>query len=467
VNKPLRIVCIVAVVGILAYLFVRPPRLPAEDFIAFYCGSETLRTGHDPYRYQPLENCETREFQARYQHVALPDPLPPYAIAALTPLTWLSLDRALLVWLLLLAAGLMATVIAVAQIADLPPPYVGAVIIPNAMVSALSIGQLAPLPIGLLCLAALMIVKHKWGPAAVLIGGATLEPHLAGPVALASLVLVPSMRLPLALVGAAIVALSLVVGRWPLHIEYLTQVLPAHARSELNNPGQYSLSALLHAVGVSTVPALALGTAQYAFMVVLGIWMASKLRDVNAASIVLVPMAFAVVGGSFIHVTQLAAMLPLALCLFAWTGTVSSILALFFLAMPWQAILDFRQAPVVWPAIFAILTFRTRIGRLTGAILATALCALLWVLGARLTPNVPAALFHLAAQRPDALVEDVWRAINDAWPREPLWWPERIATFTGAFLVLASTLLFARRVDTRFRAPRDVTPLARARSALG
>lgn len=52
-----------------------------RDFRAFYCGGHVLMMGSDPYRVQPLLACENTVVAGSESGVAIPAPLPGYALA--------------------------------------------------------------------------------------------------------------------------------------------------------------------------------------------------------------------------------------------------------------------------------------------------------------------------------------------------------------------------------------------------
>ena len=86
-------------------------------------------------------------------------------------------------------------------------------------------------------------------------------------------------------------------------------MLPAHALSELTRDTQYSLSAVLAALGVAPGAAVKAGSIWYFAMLIAGTIVAGRLarQTENAAFLACVPPAFAVFGGTFIHMTQIAA----------------------------------------------------------------------------------------------------------------------------------------------------------------
>jgi hypothetical protein len=90
------------------------------DFRAFYCAGVALTQGADPYREEPLRSCEIRAgapAEPKGLHaVALPAPLPPYALAAYTPFARLPFTVAGALYLALLVAAMAAATQLLARI---------------------------------------------------------------------------------------------------------------------------------------------------------------------------------------------------------------------------------------------------------------------------------------------------------------------------------------------------------------
>jgi len=329
---------IVLAMAIAAYLFARPPAigLGGIDFTAFYCAAHTLSSGENPYSYEPLRQCE-------HEHVRWSDaasivvaPLPPYALALIAPVASLGYRQASLLWFALLVAGAAVAIWAVIELTGLPLLAVSLPLVMALLLQSLPTGSLAPIVIALLCAATVALTRRRWNLSALLLGLACIEPHVAAPALVAAFILVDEMRGRIAVAAAAIAALSLVAGGVALNAQYFLQVLPGHARFELGSIVQFGLSSMLHNFGVPDGPALAIGAAQYALFVALGIRLAALYRRIIPAVVVLVPMAFAVIGGVYIHLTQLAAVLPLGFVAarrkpsgIAWTGIA-------LLAFPWN-----------------------------------------------------------------------------------------------------------------------------------
>lgn len=341
----------VLAIAVLSYLFIRPPSITAGgiDFNAFFCASRTLATGENPYAYEPLRACEHANRHWNRPSEFVEAPLPPYALALLAPLSALPYPQASFVWFLLLitAAGVM--IWAIIQMTGLSLLPVGVPISIAVLLQSLPTGALAPIALALLCAAAVALMRKSWMVAAVLLGFACIEPHVAAPVMLAVFVLVRQMRVLLAIIVLDLIVISLAFGGPGLTIHYFSSVLPAHAAFELGSITQFSLSSMLHNFGVPNRAALAIGSVQYLAFVLLGIWLASRLRRVGESLIVLIPMALAVTGGVYIHLTQIAAVLPLAFFVagrtrspFAWASVV-------FLAIPWNLLNAFTASTLIVP----------------------------------------------------------------------------------------------------------------------
>lgn len=352
--NPLRTLILVAVAAaILAYLLVRPPAITAGgmDFSAFYCASRALSDGANPYRYEPLHTCEHRVRAWPRPADVVAAPLPPYALALLGPLARLPYRQASFLWFAMLVGGTATIIWAILELTRLPLLVVGGSIAIAVLLQSLPTGALAPLPLALLCSAAVLLTRERWNAAALLLGMACIEPHVAVPALIATFVLCKHMRSRVAIAGAVLAVLSLAVGGLAMNAQYFGSVLPEHARFELGSVVQFGLSSMLHNLGVPDRAALAFGSLQYALFVVLGIVLAGKLQKDLRALVVLVPIAFAVTGGVYIHLTQVAAVLPLAFVAagktrspVAWTGIA-------LLTAPWNLLNALTPNTLVVPHI--------------------------------------------------------------------------------------------------------------------
>ncbi len=315
------------------------------DFRAFYCAARVASTGANPYHVEPLRSCETAlgitPFFKKNPGIAIPAPLPGYSIAALVPLARLPFPVAAVLWSALLALACAVCVLSLARFADLRRETALAILALALAALCLPFGEIVPLALGCIALCGYFAYQGRARAAALAAAGAMIEPHLGLPVCVALAVWLPATRMTLGLAFAVLGALSLVALGPSVNLEYFSSVLPAHALSEATRDTQYSLTAVLAALGFSPQSAVRAGTLWYAVMLVAGALVAGALakRTRNPAFLACVPPAFAVFGGTFIHITQMAAALPAAALLVAYstrTYRALAIAALLVLAVPWD-----------------------------------------------------------------------------------------------------------------------------------
>lgn len=285
------------------------------DFRSFYCGAQTLLAGKDFYREEPLRSCEEAATADAVQgDTVLPDPLPPYAVAAFGPLARLPYSTASALWLSFLLVTIVVTVIATRLLTGYSYALVAAALGVSSIFS-LWIGQLAPLPIAAICLAAYCMRTQRWWLGGLFGALALIEPHV-GIAAFLGAMLVRRARLPFLIFGGIFV-LSTFLLPMRANVEYLTQVLGGHVLSELGSRYQYSLSTGLYALGVPQRASVTLGSISFIVMLGLGLWVAARLlrRSCDPALAILLPAAFAVVAGPFMHITQILIVVPACLLL--------------------------------------------------------------------------------------------------------------------------------------------------------
>jgi hypothetical protein len=405
-------VAIVATIGgaVLAYLVWHPPVISSvnQDFSAFYCAARVLSQGADPYRYGPLRTCELPV--AAYvaaTNAVVPDPRPPYAIAVFIPLSKLDYVRASFLWSLVILAAGVVVVWTVTRFTSLSPLLVALCTLPALWIAPLQNGASATVVIAFLCAAAAAAVANRNVLAAVLIGFASIEPHVALPAALSLVIFRPATRLPLVVTGLVIVVISIVSAGAFINAEYIQQVLPAHAASEIGSRYQYSLSSVLYFFGVPQGSALLAGALQYGLFVVAGILVANSLRQELPAVVVLAPVAFAVGGGTFVHLGQIVAAIPFGLLLASRFHSIAAWLGVVLLDIPWMSFVEWLNFKLQWQLIF-----------------------------------IP-----VPSRAPDsALAEVVWGPyMNGASQHTPLWWLEHVPVYLGLALIYLSALKAVRR----------------------
>jgi len=269
-------VAFAVLIGVLAQAaliaFPRGEAIVAQpiDFLAFDCAAKVGASGADPYLAEPLRSCE-RDALAESGIKIVPDlvvpaPLPPYALAVFGALAHLSFREASALWFALALVAVAASIVLLRRLTDAPLVVVTIVALTAVAFASVPIGQQVPLLLCALCGAALALRLERPQLAALLTLPLMLEPHVGLPVAVALFVWQPRARR--ALLGGAVLLVLLSLAEGPArNLEYVRVVLPEQARGEgLEFGGQYSLSALLAAVGVAPATALALGSASYVFM---------------------------------------------------------------------------------------------------------------------------------------------------------------------------------------------------------
>ena len=289
------------------------------DFRAFYCAARVASTGSNPYHTEPLRSCETSlgmtPFFKKNPGVAFPAPLPGYSLAALEPLAALPFPVAAALWALLLALACAACVFTLARFARIAWESALAVFALALAALSLPFGEVVPIALGCISLSG----YFAWPtPARRRARRGRRDDRAASrPAGLPCACRVAACdprdaRLRVRRVGV----LSLLALGPATNLEYFTSVLPAHALSETTRDTQYSLTAVLAALGLRRHG----GARRYALvaaMVVAGTIFAGMLakRPATRPSSSASRPAFAVFGGTFIHIAQIAAALPAAVLL--------------------------------------------------------------------------------------------------------------------------------------------------------
>jgi hypothetical protein len=394
------------------------PRSVLRDFDAFYCAGASIDRGVDPYRAEPLGTCERAPRPAGFARgtpwLAVPAPLPPYALAPFALLARLPYLWAGALWSLLLVGCTGLTIGAMRRLTALPVSGLIAAFALGGAYAALTLGQIAPVATAGVALAALFLSQGRDRAAALAAAVAMIEPHVGLPLALALFLWRPKTRLPLLLAGAACFALSLVLVGVPVALEYVNAVLPAHALSEIANEKQLSLTYLLHRAGVGDALALRAGELWYAAMLVLGLAVAGTMRKRSPALVAALPVAFTLFGGAFVHVVQIAAALPAALLLLSnarGTARNALLFAVLALAIPWLQFVSLGTvfcllAPIAGGVLLASLGDPRPWMIATGVLAPLGALSALWSLVVTRIPSAVPALH--AAYDPHALAEVSW-----------------------------------------------------------
>jgi len=390
-----------------------------RDFNAFYCAGASLDHGADPYRAEPLGSCERAPRPAWLNrgipNLAAPAPLPPYALAPFMALARLPYVTAALAWGIVIFAAFGVTVGAMRRLTGLPWSAIVAAFALGDAYAAWSLGQVAPIAVASIAVAGYFLTCDRPRAAALAITFATIEPHVALPAALALFFWSPRSRITLVAAGVALAALSIALSGWQLNVEYVRQVLPAHALSELANTRQLSLSSFLHRIGTSDALALRLGEISYAAMLVASVCAAPFVarRTSCPALLVALPVALTLLGGPFGHVVQVAAALPCALLLYVKAPFARTALglAIVALAIPWVQFSSLGTLLPIAGAFVAALLVATLVDRrpIAVGIAALSVLGIFQAISALVTQRVPDAANALAAAYdPRALAQASW-----------------------------------------------------------
>ncbi len=431
------------------------------DFRAFYCGGSTLLHGANPYTAAPLLHCEQVPqpfgLHTARDQVDLPAPFPGYALALFAIFALLPYPLAAVAWFVLLLACTAAACALTARLTQRPPYAVLTLLAVAFSVAVIPYGELAPVIFAALAAAALALRRGVNAPLIAALAVVALLPHVALPVFLALFIWHRAVRLPVALLCAALAAIDLTIGGPQLAISYFTRVLPNHAASEIGFVTQYSMTWFAQGLGAPDRVALAAGNLSYLLSVVLGVWLAGAAarRFADPAFLLLIPAALAVTFGSFIHYSEITLAFPAALLLYARTRLIAqrfAAVSLVLVALPWQSIVT--QPALVVPVVagtiaIALVVLRgsvqssLRLG-LGAALFCSAAILVAWHLGPQTAPHAAQASLD------PLLAEASWaQHISDQTSSAGLvWWIPKLPTWTGLVsLALCGAYAVTRKND--------------------
>jgi hypothetical protein len=347
-NSRAALVAVLCAAGLLGFVLLGNQRNGSFDFQAFYCAGAAARVHADPYRTQPLKTCEHRatdnSHAALPASVALPAPQPGYDIAVFSALAALPFDRAKSVWGALLAIAIALTVLATLRVSGERLQIVPLAFVASLMFPALALGELFALFAGAASCAMLFAHRSRWRAAGAAAALSLVEPHLGLPLCAALFVCRKQTRLAMTLTVALLAVLSVLAIGVQRNLEYFIAVLPLHALSEIASDSQLSVSAVLHVLGLTDHDAILGGLALYVVAAIAGIVLGRALaqRTGDGAFLVAVPAAAAIAGGTFVHVTEYFAAIPLVLLLLSRASRYRAVLiaSLALLAIPWYMALE-------------------------------------------------------------------------------------------------------------------------------
>ena len=392
---------------------------------------------------------------ARSPRLLMPFVLPGYDAAPLWLLAKLPFAWAERTYTLLSCAALVAAIVLVAYALQVPLVLAAGTLGLSVGLPSIALGQVAPFELLALAATAAALRAGRDLQAGALAALTLLEPQVGIFVAIAVALLVPRARvtLGLALAGLAIADALATPGQ---QLHYLTSVLPQQASAQVRAPDQYSLTFLLAMLGVGDRAALALSAISSVALLAAGIVFAQRwLRAGERAGIVFAPAACAVIGGSYLHITQIALALPAALLLLrpapARTPTTAPArtmralagAALVLLAVPWPYPAIVKNVLVLSLVSCAIALWFATGGslRLTVAGVCACLAVLVWAENHATGPLPPPLVRESPA---GSSYETRWRdAIGDQQGVDAFRLAEKVPTWLALLALLTASGLAA------------------------
>jgi hypothetical protein len=435
----------------LELLFAAKNHLLLGDYRAFYCGGAALLHGQDPYAAASLYGCERSAqpfgLYRALPGIAVPAPLPGYALLLFVPFAALPYAVSGALWLALLFVSCAVCAVTLARLTESGLAAAVAVFAIGFGIAVLPYGELASIAVAGLLVMAWALRRGAWYRAAIAGALGAILPHVGLPALLGVFIAKRQMRLPLIAIGIVLAALDVAAGGFNTALHYFTGVLPAHALSEVGSTTQYGLTWVLHALGAADKAAIGGGEISYLCMMAAGIAVAIVLsrRFNDDACLALIPPGFAVFGGSFIHYSEILAALPPAVLLLRYLrGNLRAtvIAAMLLLAFPWTGVLSEPLLIIVYALAAAVLMWaftQCEFGTaLRVALAAAALTALIVVAGAHFGPAVPA---HAQGGAVDSsLAQASWSEYVRTQRASTgiIWWIAKMPTWIGLALLTLS-----------------------------
>jgi hypothetical protein len=430
-----------------------------DEFADFYCAGLAFDRGASPYTYEPLHACEHQfnkgqsfrgKLFAANPAVAVPAPQPPYDFVPFMALAGanFSVARAIDATAIVLAVALSAITVAAIGI---PLALSVAVFALSAAYVELNTAQIVPFALLALVLCGLALERDRDRLAGVLAVLTLIEPTVGLPVVVATFLFAPRARWSLAAALAGLLALACAIAGPKGVLEYLIAVLPAHSRSELLFPFQYSLTSALAVLGVWPALARIAGLASYVLLLAAALIIAPRTSAQlhRRAFIVFVPALFCVIGGTFLHQEELCFAIP-AVTLLAWetTGRQRTIatVALCILAVPWIPVWGAKQLFLASLLVIATVLAQLRLELRTSLITLGVIAAAIYCFELA-PPRLPAPSGMPAVYAASQLVSLEWRDYTALrGTHNPLWFAIKLPTWGALLASLAIAASISRRI---------------------
>ncbi len=438
------------------------PALPwrtMDEFADFYCAGLAFDRGASPYTYEPLHACEHQfneghsfrgKLFAANPGVAVPAPQPPYDFVPFMALAraHFSVARAIDATAIVLAVALSAIGLAAIGI---PLALAVAVFALSTGYVELNTAQIVPFALLALVFCGLALERGRNRLAGVLAALTLVEPTVGLPVVVATFLFAPRARWSLAAGLAGLFALACAVAGPKGFLQYLIAVLPAHSRSELFFPFQYSLTSALAILGIWPPLARVAGISSYVLLLAAALVIAPRTSAQlkRRAFIVFVPALCCVIGGTFLHQEELCFAIP-AVTLLAWetTGRQRAIatVALCLLAVPWIPVWGSKQLLLVSLLVVATILVQLRLELRTSLITLGAIAAAIYCFELA-PPRLPAPSGMPPVYTAGQLVSLEWRDYTALrGTHDPLWFAIKLPTWGALLASLAIALSISRRI---------------------
>jgi hypothetical protein len=424
------------------------PWSKAIDLPDFYCAGRAVAHGESPYGVEPLRSCEhaiNRGSLWRNPLYLVPAPQPPMDFLPYAALSFLTYPAARIVAAVAIAAAVVVTALALANMGLPFWASLGALALSDGFVE-ISQGQIVPFALLSLVFAALMLERGRHWIAGLLCVLTMIEPHVGGPACAGLFLYSPRSRVAMIVGIAGLVVVSVAAVGIQACVEWAMQIIPGQALAEARLWNQYSLTAILADAGVPVRVALAAGTVCFLVMLCVGLWLGKRLsiRYYSPAFVVLAPAAFSIVGGTYVHVVELPAAIPFLLLLVQHVAPrlrVTALISLVLIAIPWP----FAQAlkALFFPSLLAtfLICWDFGVAAKTTAAILIATAAALWGVALHTPPALPLPRLHSGLYDSRGNVATAWTAIagNEA-SMDVLRVIAKIPTWLGLLAMLTISL---------------------------
>lgn len=425
------------------------------DFRAFYCAGSAVDLHVNPYLASALLPCEQQPQPLGLYSVAvaLVAPFPGYALAAFSPLAFFTYSYAAAVWLIVSLAATLCACVLFARITGGRALATLALLVVGLAVAVLPYGQLAPLILCGLCFTALALRLDSASGTLIGLSLTALEPNVALPVFAAVFFWRREMRSGVLGLCALLLLAHIAVLGFSESVAYFTEILPAHAASEIAFVNQFSLTWALQAAGAMSPIALMLGNASYAIMGGLGVWLSGNVARAqkDASFIALVPAALAVTGGPYVHYGEVLLALPAAALLFLKLRDVSQAFAgaaVVLIAIPWLWVVT-QPVNVIFAVVAAAAVSRyvlhaDGMSSLRITVGAALLCGIILITAFHFGPQLEVR--HYVAS--NASLADTARGAQIAMSGSSfgiVWWIAKLPTWVGLLLLFGAAVRSQRQ----------------------